>query len=157
MQILGHLALGYFSALIAGKYGKEKFLIPVVWFCSLLPDLDLFAWRYITHRGPTHSIILVAAIFIPIYVATRRFLPYFAAAASHTLIGDYINPPEKLLWPINNNLYGAPANLSLTGTSLHTVELILFTLMATVMIFLYLQKNSQRRATPINSPTTKTQ
>jgi membrane-bound metal-dependent hydrolase YbcI (DUF457 family) len=157
MQLLGHLALGYFSALIAGKYAKEKFLIPVVWFCSLLPDLDVFAFRYITHRGPTHSIILAAAIFIPIYIATRRFLPYFAAVASHTLIGDYFNPPEKLFWPLNNNWYGAPANLSLTGTSLQTAELILFALMATVMIYQYLRKNSQKHATTINPPTNTTQ
>lgn len=154
MQLLGHIALGYFSAVIVGRYTKEKFLVPLVWLCALLPDLDAFAWRYIVHRGPTHSIVLAAAIFIPIYIATRRWLPYFAAAASHTLIGDYFNPPEKLFWPLTNGWFGAPTSLSLAGSTLQTVELILFTLMAAVMIFLYLRTRLKRRvAAPESRPT----
>jgi membrane-bound metal-dependent hydrolase YbcI (DUF457 family) len=89
MQLLGHLALGYFSALIISRYTKEQLYLPLVWIISVLPDIDLLFTHYIIHRGPTHSIILALILFLPIFIWYHKGLAYFAALASHSLIGDF--------------------------------------------------------------------
>ena len=143
MQLLGHLALGYFSGTIASKYTKDKINLLLIWISSMLPDLDFFARAYIVHRGPMHSILLAAILFMPIYLVTRRGLPYFAALASHTLIGDYLNPPEMLFWPASSDWYGAPSYLALTGMRLVLVEVSLFALMAIVIVAVQRRSKSQ--------------
>jgi membrane-bound metal-dependent hydrolase YbcI (DUF457 family) len=129
MLLLGHLALGYFSALTVKRFTNEKFNILLVWFISILPDIDLLFAEYVNHRGPTHSIIVQAIICLPILLIFRRGFPYFAALLSHSLIGDYLNPPLQLLWPISKNLYGVDNSLKLVGSTLQIVEIVLFTLM----------------------------
>lgn len=139
MQILGHFALGYFSGTIVAKYTREKIFLPLIWFCSLLPDLDFFVPRLLIHRGPTHSIVLAVALFLPIYLVVRRGLPYFAALATHTLIGDFVNPPESLFWPISNDWFGVPNGFALYGRNLMIVEGVLFALMVGVIVVKYLR------------------
>jgi len=129
MLLLGHFALGYFSALIVKRFSHEKFNILLVWFFSILPDIDILFFEYINHRGPTHSIIVQVIAFFPILLIFRRGLPYFAALLSHSLIGDYLNPPTQLLWPISRNLYGIDNSLMLVGSRLLFVEIVLFALM----------------------------
>ena len=129
MQILGHFALGYFSALAVKKISNERFNILLVWFFSILPDIDIFFYEYISHRGPTHSIIVQVIAFLPILLIFRRGFPYFAALLSHSLIGDYLNPPTQLLWPISRNLHGVDDSLMLFGSRLEVVEIVLFALM----------------------------
>ena len=129
MLILGHFALGYFSALAVKKISNEKFNLPLVWIVSILPDIDLLFPEYVIHRGPTHSIIVQVIAFLPILLILRRGFPYFAALLSHSLIGDYLNPSTQLLWPISNNSYGISNSLKLVGTNQIIVETVLFVLM----------------------------
>jgi len=135
MWILGHLALGYISALLVSRYTGEKVIIPLVLLVSLLPDLDRFFEGILVHRGPTHSIIVAIALFMPIFLLFRNGFVYFSALASHTLIGDYFvtgNPYEQLFWPVSNNWIGAPSYLQLSGRFETMVEVALFF----VMLFL---------------------
>jgi membrane-bound metal-dependent hydrolase YbcI (DUF457 family) len=141
MQFLGHLALGYFFGATVSKYTKEKLNIPLIWIFSLLPDIDILTRGFLLHRGPTHSILLAAILFLPLYLITKRGLPYFAALASHTLIGDYFNPSEKLFWPVSNDWFGAPSILQLTGRMLIIVEVSLFTLMVIAILAKYLRSS----------------
>ena len=143
MKLLGHLALGYFSALAVNRYSNKKFNMLFVWLISILPDVDFLFREYIIHRGPTHSIIVQAIICLPIYLILRRGLPYFAALFSHSLIGDFVNPPTPLLWPISSNWYGIGNSLKLVGSSLQIVEMTLFALMI-IAIFLNRKKMSPR-------------
>lgn len=134
MWILGHLALGYFSAYYVSKYTKEKIIIPLVWFFSLVPDLDEFFYRYIVHRGPSHSIIVAVVVFIPMLLFFRSGWAYFAALASHILIGDFFVPPTQMFWPLSSVWFGAPPAFQLTGVVESAVEVSLFVLMAVVIL-----------------------
>jgi membrane-bound metal-dependent hydrolase YbcI (DUF457 family) len=136
MWFLGHLSLGYFSAYATSKYTGERMVIPVVWIASMLPDLDAFFYRYMVHRGPSHSIIVAVVASISVLIVFgRRSLPYLAALASHILIGDYFVPPTQMFWPLSNAWYGAPQMFQLHGTVELLVEVFLFALMACVILF----------------------
>jgi membrane-bound metal-dependent hydrolase YbcI (DUF457 family) len=144
MQLLGHFALGYFSALTVKRFSNEKFNILLVWFISILPDIDLLFSEYIIHRGPTHSVVVQVIAFLPILLIFRRGLPYLAALLSNSLIGDFLNPPTQLLWPISSNWYGIGDSLKLVGSRLQIVEIALFVLMI-MAIFLNRKKMSPRK------------
>ena len=135
MWFLGHFALGYFSGYAASKVTRERMILPVVWFASMLPDLDLLLSRYMVHRGPTHSIVLAVIAFIPVFLVFRRGFPYFAALISHSLIGDYFVPPTQMFWPQSDAWFGAPPGLQLTGVGELLIEVGLFALMAIIIIF----------------------
>lgn len=160
MQLLGHLALGYFSGAIGIKYTNTKVYLPMLWICALAPDIDFLFSRYIAHRGPTHSILVAVALFVPIFLIFKKNgLPYFTALASHTLIGDFFIPSEQLLWPISKDYYGAPSYMSLAydSASALVIEMILFTLMLIVMGISYqrhrtLMPPTNKRLTPNNVP-----
>ncbi len=136
MQLLGHFALGYFSALAVSRITKEKFIIPIAWLISILPDADLLFRQYLNHRGPTHSLVIVAIAFLPLLLFFRRGLPYLASLASHSLIGDYVNLSVQFLWPLSAKWYGIEPSLQLMDTKLMIVELLLFTLMIITIIYL---------------------
>ncbi len=135
MWLLGHLGLGYIFGVSVEKVTGEKVRIPLVMLCSFLPDLDLLFEPFIIHRGPTHSIIVALALFVPIFLIFRRGLPYFAALASHSLIGDYFQGSEQLFWPISKTFFGASSNLQLTNTTETLVEVILFLIMIVVILW----------------------
>jgi membrane-bound metal-dependent hydrolase YbcI (DUF457 family) len=144
MWILGHVALGYFAGVIVSRFTKEKIFIPLIWFVSLLPDLDVFFYRYIIHRGPTHSIFFAFALFIPIYLITKRGLPYFAALLSHSMIGDYFEISSMLFWPFSDMWVGAPSFLQLSESMEARVGVFLFVLMIIYMtIDLWLNRKEQ--------------
>jgi membrane-bound metal-dependent hydrolase YbcI (DUF457 family) len=144
MWFLGHFALGYFSALGVSKFTKEKINIPLVWFISILPDIDFFFEPLIIHRGPTHSIVIAALAFLPIFLIYRRGLPYFAALLSHSLIGDFLVPPVQLLWPIDMSWYGINSSLKLTGIMETMLEISLFALMIIFIIISELPTSKAR-------------
>jgi len=129
MWLLGHMALGYFSGVTVNRFTKERVFIPLLWVSALLPDLDELFRGYLIHRGPTHSIIVAIAIFLPIYILTKKGLPYFSALASHSLIGDFFEPPLMLFWPLSNYEFSAPAFLQINGVMIIIVEMSLFLLM----------------------------
>ena len=142
MWFLGHFAIGYFVALGIGRVTREKINIPLVWFFSILPDLDLFI-PGLQHRGPTHSVVIAALFYLPILLTLKRGLPYFAAVASHSMIGDYINPPVQMLWPISNVWFEAP--LRVKGATQFIVEIVLFSIMV-----LFIIRSRARTRAPLN-------
>jgi membrane-bound metal-dependent hydrolase YbcI (DUF457 family) len=105
------MALAYLVAKASGKLLKVNFNIPLILVLSIIPDVDIileFLLRSPLHRGPTHSIIIAIFVFIPFLVLYRKkAIPYFAALASHSLIGDFfIGGQLQLLWPLSTNEFG---------------------------------------------------
>jgi membrane-bound metal-dependent hydrolase YbcI (DUF457 family) len=141
MWFLGHFGLGYIFGSITEKLTGEKFNIPLLMFFSLLPDLDFFVGDLIVHRGPFHSIIVLSALFIPLFVVLRRGLPYFASVASHELVGDYFSTSKlQLFWPISERLVNAPIPFQLVGTTESLVEVLLFVIMIIMITVRYKSK-----------------
>jgi hypothetical protein len=102
-------------AYLLGK-GSEKLThykpnIPLLFVLSILPDADII-FGMLTgaeiHRGPSHSIIVAIAVFIPIFILYRKkALPYFLALISHSLIGDFfIGGQLQLFWPLSTRQFG---------------------------------------------------
>ena len=105
------MALAYLVAKASGKLLKVNFNIPLILVLSIIPDVDIileFLLGSPLHRGPTHSIIIAILVFIPFFVLYRKkAIPYFAALASHSLIGDFfIGGQLQLLWPLSTNEFG---------------------------------------------------
>jgi membrane-bound metal-dependent hydrolase YbcI (DUF457 family) len=105
------MALAYLVAKASGKLLKVNFNIPLILVLSIIPDVDIileFLLRSPLHRGPTHSIITAILVFIPFFVLYRKkAIPYFAALASHSLIGDFfIGGQLQLLWPLSTSEFG---------------------------------------------------
>jgi membrane-bound metal-dependent hydrolase YbcI (DUF457 family) len=135
MWLLGHLAIGYFSASLVSRYTREKIVVPLVLLVSIMPDFDLFLRGIITHRGPTHSLLIAVALFVPILLIYGRGYAYFAALLSH-LFADYFvatSAKMQLFWPITSVGYAAPAYLRLSGVLETVVEIGLFVLMLVVI------------------------
>ncbi|MCW4029181.1 MAG: metal-dependent hydrolase [Candidatus Bathyarchaeota archaeon] len=143
LYAVGHMALAYLLGKSAAKALHEKVNVPILLVLSILPDIDII-YDFFTgteiHRGPTHSIISIIIIFIPIFILLRKkAVPYFLAMISHPILSDFIAGGQlQLLWPITNQEFGLhelggpyiditdPANLAL--------ELSLFAV-ATVILF----------------------
>ena len=132
MYAVGHLALGYLSGKTASKILGLNIDIPLLFFVSVLPDIDLLI-PGLHHRGPMHSVVLFSLLFLPIFaVYKKRAIPYFVALAQHMLIGDYLTGWTQLLWPITTNWYGLGIEIaSLTNI---LAEWALF-LMSTTLLF----------------------
>jgi membrane-bound metal-dependent hydrolase YbcI (DUF457 family) len=98
---VGHLALGYLLGKGSSRPLKTNPNVPLVLALSIIPDIDL-VFRVVQHRGPTHSLILILAVFVPFFVVYRRkAVPYALALISHPLIGDYIiGSRVQLFWPL---------------------------------------------------------
>src|SRR5690606_31518288 len=92
----------------------QSFSVPVVLFLSLLPDLDGFTFRRVVHRGPTHSLFSMTAVYLFLFLGFGFGLPYYAGLISHSL-ADCLVPPCKLFWPLSNRWYSAPRWLQLSG------------------------------------------
>lgn len=108
---VGHMALAYLLGKASAKLLKVNLNIPLILVLSVIPDIDIifdFIFKSEIHRGPTHSIIVAILVFIPFFVLYRqKVTPYFAALASHSLIGDFlIGGQLQLLWPLSTNEFG---------------------------------------------------
>ncbi len=80
--------------------------LPLLFFASILPDIDL-ALQFVMHRGPTHSLIVITALSIPfLAVYQKRMIPYYVVFVTHVLIGDFITGGSQMLWPLSENSYG---------------------------------------------------
>lgn len=133
MYLLGHIALGYFAAKAISKITNEDINIPIIWLVSLLPDIDFFI-PGLEHRGPTHSIVIALLFFLPFFILLKRGFAYFAALASHSVIGDYFTKYGcKLFWPINSTWVKAPHPLLLHGITDIYLEFSLFLFMIVLM------------------------
>lgn len=105
------MALAYLLGKASAKLLKVSLNIPLILVLSVIPDIDIlfdFFLKSEIHRGPTHSIIAAILVFIPFFVLYRqKATPYFAALASHSLIGDFlIGGQVQLLWPLSTNEFG---------------------------------------------------
>jgi membrane-bound metal-dependent hydrolase YbcI (DUF457 family) len=137
------MALAYLLGKGSGKLLKVNINIPLILVLSIIPDIDIifsFLLNSDIHRGPTHSIIVAILAFVPFFFFYRqRAAPYFAALASHSLIGDFfIGGQIQLLWPLSTQKFGLP-ELGLPYISIYSPvnEVLEFTLfvIATVIMF----------------------
>lgn len=136
MYPLGHFAISYFLVNILKRFNKENYNLPAVLIASVLPDIDIIFYRYIVHRGPTHSIITMTLAFIPVYLYFHKGIPYYVSLLSHSLIGDYFTAyGTQLFWPVTNNWYRAPSQLIINGRELIITESALFILMLIHLIY----------------------
>ncbi len=106
MFAVGHIALGYLTGKTASKLLRVEINIPLLFLASVLPDIDLVLG--LEHRGPTHSIIVYAIAFLPIFlVYGKRCLPILVALTQHSLIGDMLTGGGvQILWPVTSQWYG---------------------------------------------------
>ena len=111
----------------SSKLAKVKVNLPLLLAASVLPDVDLLL-RFLTHRGPTHSLITITVLMVPFFFLYRkRAIPYYAAMLSHILIGDFFTGGVELFWPLSHSTIGA-LNLDTAGLLVSTIELIFFLL-----------------------------
>ena len=108
---VGHMAIAYLLGKGSAKPLHVKFNIPLLLVLSILPDIDIF-YDFLTgaqlHRGPTHSIVVAALVFVPFFIIYRKkAIPYFLALISHSLIADFfIGGQLQLFWPLSNGGFG---------------------------------------------------
>ena len=141
---VGHFGLAYLLSKGLAKVLKVNINLPILLVLSVIPDVDLiydFFMKTEIHRGPTHSIIVAILVFIPFFLLYRyKAVPYFAALASHSLIGDFpIAGHIQLLWPLTAHEFCIRCDLGLPYIGVHSqlniaLELTLFTL--SLIIFL---------------------
>ena len=111
MFAVGHMAIAYLLGKSSSKSLRIKLNIPIILVLSILPDVDII-YDFLTdseiHRGPTHSIVVAALAFLPIFIIYRKnAIPYFLALISHPLIGDFfIGGKLQLFWPFSTTEYG---------------------------------------------------
>jgi membrane-bound metal-dependent hydrolase YbcI (DUF457 family) len=134
MYAVGHLALGYLTGKASAKLQAVKANVPTILVLSILPDADILLQPFIPgiHRGPTHSIIVLSLIFLPIFLIHRKkAVPYFVAIVSHPLIGDFLVGRTKLLWPLQTSFgIGIP----ITSSTNVVLEWSLFLLSIILML-----------------------
>jgi membrane-bound metal-dependent hydrolase YbcI (DUF457 family) len=140
---VGHMAIAYLLGKGSSKGLRVKINIPILLVLSILPDIDII-FDFLTgsqiHRGPTHSIIVAALAFIPIFIIFRKkAIPYFLALISHPLIGDFLTGGRlQLFWPLSTNEYGlhelggpyidifSPVNIALEVSLFIVATLVLY-------------------------------
>lgn len=116
----------------SSKLVKVKLNLPLLFAASVLPDIDLL-FRFLTHRGPTHSFITISVLMIPLFVIYRKkAIPYYAALLSHVLIGDFFTGGVELFWPLSHNLFGA-LHFNVTSPTIALTELVLFAITLPLM------------------------
>ncbi|MGD6850532.1 MAG: metal-dependent hydrolase [Candidatus Bathyarchaeia archaeon] len=137
------MALAYLLGKGSSKVLHTKIIIPVILVLSILPDADI-VFDFLTgahiHRGPFHSVIVAALVFIPFFIKYRKTaIPYFLALISHSLIGDFlIGGQLQLLWPLTSQEFGLPElgsyYFSIFSPVNLTLEMLLFAF-ATLVLF----------------------
>lgn len=112
MFAVGHLALGYMTGKVATKLSDVKVNVPLLFLASILPDVDLILG--LEHRGPTHSLIVFALAFVPVFwLFGKHVVPFFVSLGSHSLLGDlFTGGGVQLLWPLFPERYGAQVQIT---------------------------------------------
>jgi len=146
MFAIGHFAIGYLFGKGTSKLVHVKINLPLLLAASVLPDLDLLL-RFVTHRGPTHSMITITILMIPLLILYRKkAIPYFAVLLSHVLVGDFFAGGIELLWPLSYSTFGA-LNFEVTSLTIAVTELTLFLVTIPIM---YKQGDLQTLLNPNN-------
>ena len=134
MFAVGHIALGYIIGKILSKTQEKGQNIQVLWTLSLLPDIDLLI-PGLQHRGPTHSLIVALIVFAPLFmIRPRKTAPFFAALATHSLIGDYLTGEVKLFWPLSSEWLKFENTITMGNLFETGLELALFAILIATLI-----------------------
>jgi len=138
MFAVGHMALGYLLGKGSAAGLKLSLNVPAILVLSIIPDIDILFGVEEFHRGPTHSVVVAALIFIPLFVIYRKkAAPYFTALLSHSLIDLVVGGNLQLFWPITSSDISLPApfpNIAITSSVNIALELTLF-VVATIVMF----------------------
>lgn len=145
MFAIGHLAIGYLIAKASQKFLKTDINLPLIFFLSLIPDVDLLI-PGLVHRGITHSIIVLTLVFIPIFLFYQKTsIPYFVAITQHALVGDFFMGRIQMFWPLTSNWYSCGIDvLSLTNISIEWASFLLAMIVLTKTNDLRLLFKSQK-------------
>ena len=105
----------------------------MIFTLSVIPDIDIII-PFIEHRGPTHSILAMLIIFIPIFALYgKKATPYLLTLIQHPLVGDYfVGGKIQLFWPITTNHYGI--ELGIKNPINITTETIMFIALILIML-----------------------
>lgn len=129
---VGHFSIGYILAKASSPMTKRGINLPLVFALSVIPDIDIL-FPFLQHRGPLHSIVLLTAVFIPLFIKYKAAaIPYYFALLQHPLIGDLIGGHVQLLWPFTTKYYGF--NIAITSPLNIAAELLSF-LLALLILF----------------------
>lgn len=110
--------------------------IPLILTLPILPDIDLLLRPELIHGGPTHSIVLITIIFLPLFALWKgKTIPYFAALLSHPLV-DYLTRTStgqgiQLFFPITSDWFAAGSKAAMT-TYIY-IEMMLFVMFFVLM------------------------
>lgn len=126
-------------------------------FLSILPDIDILfrlAGVDLGHRTLTHSVIiwLVAGVILISFftIKYRKGLiaaVYLIAYLSHLVIGDIFVAPINILYPLGDFIVNSPIK---NGSWQHIfLEILFFTLMATIVITRYYSFKRKNEAIPL--------
>jgi hypothetical protein len=131
---VGHLALGYITGKATSKILNVNVNIPLLFVASVISDIDLLI-PSLEHRGPTHSLIVIPLLFIPIFMLYgKRATPYFIALIQHSILGDYPTSGGdgiQLLWPATTQWYGI--GFEITSLTNILIEWAFFVTSLTIM------------------------
>jgi len=106
--------------------------VPLLFVASIISDVDLLI-PALKHRGPTHSLIVMSLLFLPLFIIYRkRALPYFTAITQHSILGDYLTGGTQLLWPATINWYSI--EIQITSLTNILIEWTLFLTSLTIML-----------------------
>jgi membrane-bound metal-dependent hydrolase YbcI (DUF457 family) len=129
---IGHFAIGYLTGKASARELKVQLNMPLLLTASVIPDIDLIL-GFFQHRGPTHSLITIIVLTVPLLLLYRKTaIPYSIALASHSLIGDFFTGGSQLFWPLSTEWYGA-LNIDVNSLTSALLELILFLVSTAVM------------------------
>jgi hypothetical protein len=139
----GHMALGYLSAILVQRFTKVKFNILLVWFVSILPDIDFFL-SFLKHRGATHSYLAIMLLLL----ASMKFsfiTPYTSAYVSHLLV-DILYFPSQIFWPVSQKKIVIDEIAILLNSNIRfIIEAALFLTMILIMLYRFIQARSLQK------------
>ena len=146
MLFVGHISVAFLIVYIVSTRFqgiKGTVSIALVMFLSILPDIDIifrFAGIELGHRTITHSAIIwlviggiLVSFFKIKYQKGSQAAVYLIAYLSHLMIGDILVGPINILFPIGNFIIKSP----IEGGHYFLLEILVFTLMATVVVINY--------------------
>jgi membrane-bound metal-dependent hydrolase YbcI (DUF457 family) len=105
----------------------------LLFFVSTIPDIDFLLG--LERRGPTHSLVVQTAVFIPIFLVYRKqAAPVFVALIQHSLLGDMLAGAGgiQLFWPVTSKWYGT--QICVTSVLSIALEWVFFTIFIAVLL-----------------------
>jgi len=111
VDVLGHLAIGLLCTVPAWVYWKEEVaftFVAVVLSTVVIPDIDLYL-PWVSHHGPTHTVLFVGIVAIAGGAVFERFAPRF--------LRDELRDDLRRAVPLG--LFGFAAGALLVGGASH--------------------------------------